>query len=111
MELKAKALAAKGMIKEKKAVIAKSMILWEVKPLDSETNLDDVAKRIFADITMDGLIWKEQYKKEPVAYGIYKLVIGATIEDDKVSTDDVQELIEAFDDMVQSVDILSFNKV
>lgn len=76
------------------------MVLWEVKPLDDETNLDDLCKRIFNDISMDGLLWKEQYKKEPIAFGIFKLVIGATIEDDKVSTDDVQELIEAFDDMV-----------
>lgn len=76
------------------------MILWEVKPLDSETDLDVLAKRIFKEIGMDGLLWKEQYKKEPVAFGIFKLVIGATVEDDKVSTDDVQELIEALDDMV-----------
>lgn len=112
MALKAKALAAKaGAAKPKKEVIAKSMILWEVKPLDSETNLDDLAKRIFSEIAMDGLLWKEQYKKEPVAFGIFKLVIGATVEDEKVSTDDVQELIEALDDMVQSVDVHSFNKV
>ena len=30
----------------KKKATAKSIILWEVKPLDSETNLDDLAKRI-----------------------------------------------------------------
>ena len=60
---------------------------------------------------MDGLFWKTEWKKEPVAYGIFKIVIGATIEDDKVSTDNVQELIEAFEDEVQSVDILAFNKL
>ena len=36
---------------------------------------------------MDGLMWKPEWKKEPVAYGIFKIVIGATVEDDKVSTD------------------------
>ena len=36
---------------------------------------------------MDGLFWKTEWKKEPVAYGIFKIVIGATVEDEKVSTD------------------------
>lgn len=60
---------------------------------------------------MDGLAWKTEFKKEPVAYGVFKIVIGATVEDEKVSTDDVQEQIEAFEDYVQSVDIVSFNKL
>ena len=60
---------------------------------------------------MDGLYWKTEWKKEPVAFGIFKIVIGATIEDDKVSTDAVQEMIEGFDDLCQSVDIVAFNKL
>ena len=40
-------------------------------------------------IELDGLFWKTEYKKEPVAYGIYKLVIGCVVEDEKVSTDDL----------------------
>ena len=60
---------------------------------------------------MDGLIWKTEYKKEPIAYGVFKLLIGCVIEDDKVSTDDLQEKIEAFEDLVQSVDIKAFNKI
>ena len=39
------------------------------------------------------------------------VVIGAVVEDLKVSTDDVQERVEAFEDDVQSVDIQSFNKL
>lgn len=85
---------------------AKSLILWEVKPVDDETNLDDLAKRILA-ITNEkgGLFWKTEYKKAPIAFGIFKLIIGATIHDNLVSTDDIQEKIEEMDDMVQSVDI------
>ena len=60
---------------------------------------------------MDGLTWKTEYKKEPVAYGINKIIIGAVVEDLKVSTDLVQELIEADEENVQSVDIASFNKL
>jgi len=56
-------------------------------------------------------LWKTAYKKEPVAFGVFKIVIGATVEDDKVSTDDIQEKIEALEDFVQSVDIVAFNKV
>lgn len=49
---------------------------------------------------MDGLLWKTQYRKDPVAYGIFKLIIGATVEDEKVSTDELQEKIEALEDLV-----------
>lgn len=59
---------------------------------------------------MDGLIWKTQYKLVPVAYTIKMLVIGATIEDDKISTDTIQEQIEEWEE-VQSVDIQSFSKI
>ena len=93
-----------------KVVVAKSLIIWEVKPWGEETDLDALAKKILA-IEQDGLAWKTEYKKEPIAYGVFKILIGATIEDAKVSTDDVQEKIEAFEDEVQSVDIAVFNKL
>lgn len=80
--------AAIDKANSKKKAIAKSIILWEVKPLDSETDLDAVAVRI-KKIVQDGLNWKEEHKKEPVAFGIMKLIIGAVIEDAKVSTDDI----------------------
>jgi elongation factor 1-beta len=60
---------------------------------------------------MEGLVWKTEYKKEPIAYGVFKLVIGAVVEDLKVSTDDVQDKIAEFEEEVQSVDIQSFNKL
>jgi len=97
--------------KVKVVATAKSMILFEVKPFDSETDLDVIKNRIFDNIAMEGLQWKAETKKVPVAFGIFKLIVGCTIEDLKVSTDDLQEAIEAFDDIVQSVDIAAFNKV
>ena len=96
--------------KKKAAVIAKSIILFEVKPYEEETNLDELFQKILG-IHMDGLVWKTESRKEPVAYGIYKLIVGCVIEDDKVGVDDLQEAIQAFEDDVQSVDILSFNKI
>ncbi len=97
--------------KTKKVVIAQSLVMFEVKPLDDTTNLDDVAKRIFKELAMDGAFWKTEYRKEPVAFGIFKLIIGACVEDDKVSTDDIEEAITAMDDFVQSLEIVSFNKL
>jgi glutathione S-transferase/translation elongation factor EF-1beta len=94
----------------KAPVIAKSIILFEVKPWGEDTDLDALAKMILA-IEMDGLFWKTEYKKEPIAYGVFKIIIGCVVEDDKVSTDLLQEAIEAFEDEVQSVDIQSFNKL
>ena len=102
--------AAKGAKKPKKVVIAQSLVLFEVKPLDDTTDLDEMAKRILA-INDDGIYWKTQYKKEPVAFGIFKLIIGVTVEDEKVSVDGLVDKIEAFEDMVQSVEIVAFNKI
>jgi len=92
MDAKVKIAEAKRIAEGKKAksvVTAKSNVLFEVKPFDSETDLDAVAAKIFAEIILDGLLWKTEYKKDPVAFGIYKLIIGCTIEDEKVSADDL----------------------
>jgi len=62
-------------------------------------------------IEMDGLVWKTEYKLVPVAYNIKKIQMGCIVEDDKVSTDDLFDRIQAYEDEVQSVDIVSFQKV
>jgi translation elongation factor EF-1beta len=81
-----------------------------VKPYEAETDLDELAKKVLS-IEMDGLFWKTEYKKDPIAYGVNKLVVGCVVEDEKVCVDDLVEKIEAFDEEVQSVDIVCFNKV
>ena len=106
--MKAKAAASGKVIKH---VVAKSLILWEIKPWEAETNLDELAEKILAEVKMDGLEWKTEYKKEPVAFGVFKLVMGCVVEDEKVPTDDVSDAICAFEDYVQSVDIAGFNKL
>jgi len=53
----------------KQGLIAKSIIIWEVKPWGEETDLDALGAKILA-ITMDGLQWKTEFKKEPIAYGV-----------------------------------------
>jgi translation elongation factor EF-1beta len=61
-------------------------------------------------IELVGLEWKAA-KLEEIAYGIQKIVINAHIEDDKVSTDAIEEKILELEDYVQSVDIAAFNKL
>jgi len=102
------AVAAKGG-KQKKDVIAKSMVIMDVKPWDDETPMDKLEECV-RSIVMDGLVWGTS-KLVPVGYGIKKLQIGSVIEDDKVSVDDLEEKIVAFEQYVQSMDIAAFNKL
>jgi len=102
--------ARKAAKEEKKGkVIAKSGITFDVKPWDDETDLDALAIKIKA-IEMEGLVWGTSQKK-PLAFGIFKLVINCVVEDDKVSSEDLTDQIEGFEDEVQSVDIAAFNKI
>mmetsp|Transcript_21007 Transcript_21007/g.18336 ORF Transcript_21007/g.18336 Transcript_21007/m.18336 type:complete len:138 (-) Transcript_21007:130-543(-) len=96
--------------KKKKAVVAKSIVIFDVKVFEEDQDFDDLAKRILA-IEVDGLMWRTQYNIIEIAYGMKKLQMGCTIEDDKVSTDDLFDKIQEWDDEVQSCDIVSFQKV
>jgi elongation factor 1-beta len=96
--------------KKKKEVVARSIVIFDVKVFEQEQDLDALAKKIL-ELEMDGLQWRTEYKKIPVAFGMYKLQMGCTIEDDKVLTDDIFDKITAWEDEVQSVDIASFQKV
>eukprot|EP00455_Lapot_gusevi_P017186 TRINITY_DN190_c0_g1_i3.p1 TRINITY_DN190_c0_g1~~TRINITY_DN190_c0_g1_i3.p1 ORF type:complete len:161 (+),score=112.44 TRINITY_DN190_c0_g1_i3:33-485(+) len=103
----AEAAAAKDK-KKKDAPIAKSTVLLEVKPFDSETDMKELENAVRA-IEMEGLLWGAS-KLEKVAYGVMKLIINAVIVDDLVSVDDLQTGIEALE-FVQSTDIAAFNKI
>merc|ERR1711963_1131717 len=112
--VKAERVAAYNARKEaKEAVkgkaIAKSSISFDVKPWDDETDLKEVETMCRA-IEMDGLVWGSAQLK-PIGYGIMKLRITCVVEDAKVSSDDLVEQIEGFEDHVQSVDIAAFQKI
>jgi len=94
---------------KKPKVIAKTSVLFDVKPWDDETDLDAM-KAACMGIQMDGLVWGAT-KKVPLAYGIQKLQIMCTVEDEKVSIEELGEKMEAFDDYVQSVDVAAMNKI
>jgi len=59
---------------------------------------------------MDGLSWGAS-KLVPIAYGVKKVQIICTIIDDLVSVEDLTDKIQAFEDLVQSVDVAAFNKL
>merc|ERR1712119_228417 len=108
--IKAERIAAYNERKAgKKKVTAKSSILLDVKPWDDETDMAEVESNV-RSVGCDGLLWGAS-KLVPIGYGIKKLQINCVIEDDKVSTDFLEESICAFEDHVQSVDIAAFNKI
>merc|ERR1712096_57968 len=93
----------------KKAVIAKSSLLLDVRPWDDEADMVKLEECV-RTVQCDGLVWG-QSKLVAVGYGIKKLQICAVIEDDKVSTDWLDDEITKFEDHVQSMDIAKFNKI
>jgi translation elongation factor EF-1beta len=93
----------------KPALIAKSQIILDVKPWDDETDMAEMERHV-RTIEMDGLLWGTS-KLVPLAYGIKKLTICCVVEDDKVSVDDLEEKITAFENYVQSVDVAAFQKI
>merc|ERR1712079_304725 len=98
---------------EKKAkkpkVIAKTSVLFDVKPWDDETDMDAMLTQC-KTIEMEGLVWGAS-KLVPVGYGIKKLQVMCVVEDEKVSIDELSEKICEFEDYVQSVDIAAMSKI
>ncbi|KAK2166318.1 hypothetical protein LSH36_40g17000 [Paralvinella palmiformis] len=94
---------------KKPSVVAKSNVILDVKPWDDETDMAELEKCV-RSISMDGLLWGTG-KLLPVGYGIKKLTISCVVEDEKVSIEELEEKITAFEDLIQSVDIAAFNKI
>jgi len=99
---------AKDAAAGKKAVIARSTLILDVKPEGSDTDMAKLEKDV-RSIAMEGLVWAGS-EMVAVAYGVKKLRIISVIVDDLVSTDDLREQIEGLDGC-QSTDIYAFNKV
>merc|ERR1712110_1381122 len=94
---------------KKPKVIAKTSVLFDVKPWDDETDMDAMLKEV-KTIEMEGLVWGAS-KLVPVGYGIKKLQVMCVVEDEKVSIDELSEKICEFEDFVQSVDIAAMSKI
>jgi elongation factor 1-beta len=92
----------------KKEAKQRTLVGIEIKPFDVEQDLMALWKKITTEVKQDGLKWGETCTLADVAFGIKKIqttfVMGVNN-----SSDDVQEAIEAYEDEVQSVEILSMN--
>jgi elongation factor 1-beta len=93
----------------KKTELARSMIVFDVKPEGSETDMAKLEDAVRA-IKMDGLDWKGSELKD-VAYGIKKLQIICIIEDEKVQQDDLVDEIQKLEELVQSCDVIVRNRM
>lgn len=76
---------------------------------DDETDMKALEDSV-RSIEKDGLVWGAS-KLVPIGYGIKKLQINLVVEDEKVSTDELQGQIEEFEDYVQSTDIAAMQKL
>lgn len=75
----------------------------DVKPWDDETDMKALEAAV-RSIDWPGLVWGGS-KLVEIGFGIKKLQINIVVEDELVSTDELQETIQGFEDYVQSTDI------
>jgi len=93
----------------KAKAIMRSAVVIDVKPWEAETDLAKM-EELVRTVAMEGLDWKAA-KLVAIGYGVKKLQISCHIVDDLVSVDDIQEQIQAFEDYVQSTDVVTFTKL
>ena len=96
--------------KGKKKEVDKSHVILEVKGWEAEQDLEALAKKIISTIKKDGLSWNTGYKLEEVAFGVKKLVIAFLAEDEKCSVQEIVDELESWENDIQSVEVVSFNK-
>jgi len=109
-KLKAERVAAYNLKKAgKPKAAAKSVVTFDVKPWDDETDMKALEAAV-RSVEWDGLVWGLS-KLVAIGYGIKKLQITLVIEDEKVSLDDLQEKVQEFEEYVQSTDIAAMQKL
>jgi len=96
-------------VKKEGKAAAKSSIILDIKPWDDETDMAALENAV-RGLELNGLHWGAS-KLVPIAYGLKKLQIMLTIEDDLVSSDDIEDAITGLEDFVQSMDVVAWNKV
>jgi translation elongation factor EF-1beta len=87
----------------------KSIIVMDIKPFDNETDLKALADQIKSK-EWDGVVWG-QYTLEDVAFGVQKIRMNIIVEDLKIRADDLEDYLTSFEDEVQSIDVVSWNKL
>lgn len=81
---------------KKEKPVAKSMVIFDVKVYEQETDLLALFEKIKKEVIVDGLVWNNEPKILPIAFGMNKLQVGCVVEDSKVSVEDFYEIIEGW---------------
>ena len=127
----AKANAAAKAKKKKAEPVLRSQIIFDIKPCDTEVDLEEMAEKIkeiavakldniaakmkaFNDdrVTAENVCdWGEGHEVVPIAFGICKLQVSCCVIDEILGTDDIIDIIEGqFGEQIQSIDVAAFNK-
>ena len=96
--------------KGKNKEVDKSHVILEVKGWEADQDLQALAEKIINTIKKDGLSWNTGFKVEEVAFGVKKLIIAFLAENEKCSVQEIVDELESWENDIQSVDIISFNK-
>lgn len=117
--------------KKKRAPVLRSQIIFDLKPIDTEVDLEDLAEKIKdtrlgdeevyankvkeindARVTLDNICeWGEGHKIVPIAFGICKVQVSCCVIDDVTGIEDIQDFIEQkFGEQIQSIDVCAMNK-
>jgi len=80
-----------------------------VKPAEAETNMETLEEFV-RGIQMEGLDWKASELLD-LAFGVKTLKISFNIVDELVSVDEIEETLTGNEELVSSVEILSFTKL
>ena len=91
----------------------KTMFIFDIKPFDTETDLQALAAEL-KGTEKDGICsWGEEHKLVEIAFGVKKLRIQMIVEDDKLCQDDLEDHINdsGRDDKIQSVDVFTMSKL
>ncbi|CAM9537942.1 unnamed protein product [Pylaiella littoralis] len=107
---RAEQMTAAKSAKDANKKVDRSQIVFEVKPWEAGADLKGLFDKI-RQTEIDGLVWGEAHKLVPVAFGVKKLVLSCVIVDSKVGVEDITDVIEKFEDEVQSVDMTTMNRL
>lgn len=78
-------------------------------PEEADVDFEKLVADIRA-IEMDGLLWAQGFEIIPIAFGLKKVRIATTIYNVKVSTEELQDNIDAVEG-VGSSSIIAFQKI
>ncbi|EGG20287.1 elongation factor 1b-related protein [Cavenderia fasciculata] len=91
----------------KKVKETKSEVVMEVKTWDDTISMKDVEDAV-RSVSMDGLKWGHS-KLVPTAFKMHSLSIQCIVDDHLVSVQDLEDTLNDIEELIQSVDIISFN--